>query len=155
MAQGLREDIQQKKAFRSSEEETFLNIVRTATQLEDAFETMLKPHGVSLTQYNVLRMLRGAGVEGLCRNEIRDRMVTRMPDVTRLLDRMEEAGLVKRSRSDEDRRQVGTELTRKGRDLVDSLDEVVEHEHEARLGHLTRAQLKTLQELLTLARKKQ
>jgi DNA-binding MarR family transcriptional regulator len=79
-------------------------------------------------------------------------MVTRMPDVTRLLDRMEESGLVKRERSDEDRRQVGTQLTRKGRDLVDSLDDAVAKEHGERLGHLTRTQLKTLLELLTLAR---
>jgi DNA-binding MarR family transcriptional regulator len=133
------------------EQMAFLAIVRAATTLSDAFDQMLKPHGLSTTQYNVLRILRGAGREGLCRNEIRDRLLTRMPDVTRLLDRMEEAGLLERERREDDRRQVETRLTRKGRDLVNRLDRAVEAEHQQRLGHLTRAQLQQLTALLGLA----
>ena len=78
-------------------------------------EDLLKPYGISATQYNVLRILRGAGQGGLCRNELRDRMLTRMPDMTRLLDRMEEAGLVTRSREQEDRRMVLTQIAARGR----------------------------------------
>ena len=102
----------------SAEQLGFLAIVRAATVLADGFEQTLKPFGLSTVQYNVLRILRGAGREGLCRNEIRDRLLTRMPDVTRLLDRMEEAGLLQRERREDDRRQVETRLTRKGREML-------------------------------------
>lgn len=152
MPSALRDELRQEKPFTSPYQEAYLNLVRTAAELHDAFEAMLRAWEISETQYNVLRILRGAGRAGLCRNEIRDRMITRMPDVTRLLDRMEEAGLIVRERSDEDRRLVNTTLTRKGRALVDSLDDVVAAEHERRLGHLTRSQLRTLVDLLTLAR---
>ena len=154
MSPDLRDDIQQRKPFTSLEQEAFLNLRRTEAELSDSFERMLKPYGVSGTQYNVLRILRGAGPEGLCRNEIRDRLLTRMPDVTRLLDRMEEAGLVSRTRSAEDRRQVGTHLTDRGRKLVDRLDDVVAEEHRKTLGHLSERQLKTLVELLTHVRQR-
>ena len=98
MAPDLRSELRQTKAFPSLEEEAFLSIERTSAVLADAFEQMLKPYGITATQYNVLRILRGAGAKGLCRNEIRDRLVTRMPDVTRLLDRMEASGLIRRTR---------------------------------------------------------
>ena len=148
----LKTEIRQAKAFPTIHEEAFLNLERTAMMLGDAFEQMLKPHGITGTQYNVLRILRGAGAPGLCRNEIRDRLITRMPDVTRLLDRMENAGLITRERSTEDRRQVSTELTREGRKLVDSLDAAVTAEHKARLEHLSATQLRTLIDLLTQIR---
>lgn len=152
MSPSLREEIHQTRPFRSLQEEAFLNIGRTATVLQDAFEQMLRPYGISATQYNVLRMLRGAEPAGLCRNEVRDRLLTRMPDVTRLLDRMEAAGLVKRERSTSDRRLVSTRLTERGRQLVDSLDAPAADEQAIRLGHLSEAQLRTLIKLLTLAR---
>ena len=148
----LKTEIRQTRAFPSLHEEAFLNLERSAAMLQDAFEQMLKPYGITGTQYNVLRILRGASPGGLCRNEIRDRLVTRMPDVTRLLDRMEDAGLITRERSTEDRRLVSTQLTRSGRKLVDSLDAVVTAEHKAQLRHLTAAQLRSLIELLTLVR---
>jgi DNA-binding MarR family transcriptional regulator len=148
----LKTEIRQTKAFPSLHEEAFLNLERSAAMLQDAFEQMLKPHGITGTQYNVLRILRGASPGGLCRNEIRDRLVTRMPDVTRLLDRMEDAGLITRERSTEDRRLVRTQLTRQGRKLVDSLDAAVTAEHKARLSQLTAGQLRSLIELLTLVR---
>jgi DNA-binding MarR family transcriptional regulator len=152
MPSDLREQLRQRKPFGSLRQEAYLNLARTESLLQDALEQMLKPYGISATQYNVLRILRGAESDGLCRNEIRERLVTRMPDVTRLLDRLEDAGLVSRVRGTEDRRLVSTRLTKAGRELVDSLDDPVREEHERRLGHLTDAQLRSLIELLTLAR---
>ena len=152
MTPDLRTEIRQAKSFTSLEQEAQLSIGRTDAVLSDALERMLKPFGISVTQYNVLRILRGAGPDGLCRNEVRDRLLTRMPDVTRLLDRMEDAGLISRTRSTEDRRLVTTRLTKRGRELVDSLDAPVAEEHRRRLGHLTERQLRTLIELLALAR---
>ena len=127
-------------------------MVRTANILSDAFEQMLKPHGITGTQYNVLRILRGAEPDGLCRNEVSQRLLNRMPDATRLLDRMEEAGLVTRERSTTDRRLVTTRITRKGRQIVDSLDDAADEQHEKALGHMTEQQLRTLIKLLTIAR---
>jgi DNA-binding MarR family transcriptional regulator len=148
----LRDEIRQGKPFESLGQEVFLTLARTEAVLRDGLERVLAPHGLSFTQYNVLRILRGAGPAGLCRNEIRDRLITRMPDVSRLLDRMEAAGLISRVRSTEDRRLVNTTLTERGRALVDELDGAVSDEHQRRLGHMTDHQLATLVELLTLAR---
>jgi DNA-binding MarR family transcriptional regulator len=148
----LRTDLRQLKPFGSLREEAFLNVARTAAVLNDGLDRLLGTRGLSPTQYNVLRMLRGAGADGLCRNEVRDRLITRMPDVTRLLDRMEEAGLVSRVRSTADRRLVTTTLTARGRALVDELDDDVARAHEQQLGHLDEAQLQALIELLSLAR---
>ncbi|NUQ20140.1 MAG: MarR family transcriptional regulator [Gemmatimonadaceae bacterium] len=153
MTSVLRDELRQRKPFDSLEQEAFLSLGRTEAVLEEAIERVLKPHAISITQYNVLRILRGAGADGLCRNEIRDRLVSRMPDVTRLLDRMEEAGLVSRIRDAEDRRMVNTCLTDRGRRLVDKLDAPVTEEHKRRLGHLTRQQLRTLIDLLALVRR--
>ena len=152
MTSALRTELRQRKPFTSLEQEAFLNVARTEAAFRHHLEKVLRPFDISFTQYNVLRILRGAGQGGLCRNEIRDRLVDHMPDVTRLLDRMEETGWVTRSRGTEDRRQVSTHLTKAGKELVDSLDEPVAEEHERRLGHLTRTQLRSLIELLTLAR---
>ena len=151
----LRDEIKQNKPFTSLEQEAQLNILRTGNVLSDAFERILKPHGITGTQYNVLRILRGAEPGGLCRNEVRERLLNRMPDATRLLDRMEEAGLVTRARDGGDRRLVTTRITRVGRKLVDDLDAVAAAEHERQLGHLTDKQLKTLIDLLTQARNAQ
>src|SRR4051794_8759267 len=98
MARGLQSELKQTKPFRSLEEEAPLNIARTAAVLEHALAQALKPYDITPTQYNVLRILRGAGRDGLCRNEVGERLVTRVPDVTRLLDRMEEQGLLARER---------------------------------------------------------
>lgn len=153
MTPTLRDEIGQRRPFESLEQEAYLNIIRTASQLTDRMELLLKPYGVTLVQYNVLRILRGSEPDGLCRNELRDRMLNRMPDVTRLLDRMEESGFVVRSRDEEDRRQVRTALTTSARKLVDDLDEVVSAEHRRCLGHLTPEQLAALVDLLTAARR--
>src|SRR5687767_15720741 len=122
MTPDLREDLRQRKPFTSLEQEAQLNVVRTASLLVDSFEQMLRPYAITATQYNVLRILRGAEPDGLCRNELRDRMLTRMPDVTRLLDRMEDAGLVERARDTKDRRLVTTRITKKATQLLATLD---------------------------------
>lgn len=152
MSPALKDELRQKKPFRTLHQEAQLNIVRTANLLSDAFEQMLKPHGITGTQYNVLRILRGAEPEGLCRNEVSQRLINRMPDATRLLDRMEEAGLVTRERSESDRRLVTTRITKRGRNLVDSLDEAADAQHDKALGHLGEQQLRALIKLLTLVR---
>lgn len=152
MTPDLRTELKQRKPFASLQQEAQLNIVRTSNLLADAFEQLLKPYGITGTQYNVLRILRGAEPDGLCRNEVRERLLNRMPDATRLLDRMEEAGLVTRSRDDGDRRLVTSRITRQGRRLVDDLDEIVEEEHQRRLGHLNEQQVKNLIKLLTMVR---
>ena len=151
----LRDELRQEKPFKSLREEALLSIARTAAVTREGLDRVLAPHGLSLTQYNVLRILRGAGAAGLCRNEIGERLISLTPDVTRLLDRMEEAGLVSRVRSTEDRRLVNTTLTSKGRRLVDQLDDDIARAHDALLGHLTKAQLRTLVDLLALARSRE
>lgn len=152
MATDLKADLKQKKPFPSLHEETTLNIQRTANLLGDCFDDVLKPYGITRTQYNVLRILRGAEPDGLCRNEIRERLINRMPDATRLLDRMESAALVVRSREENDRRMVRTRITPNGRQIVDDLDEPVTAEHRRQLGHLSSDELETLIRILTKTR---
>jgi len=152
MSPALKDEIKQQKAFESLEQEAQLSIERTAAVLGHAFAETLKPYGITSTQYNVLRILRGAGKAGLCRNEVRDRLIAQVPDVTRLLDRLEEAGLIERERSAEDRRLVSTRVTADGLALLRSLDHRVAETHKRHLGHLTARQLKTLIDLLALAR---
>ena len=152
MSPSLKEDLRQRKAFTSLQQEAYLNVIRTSSRLTDVLEDLLRPYGISATQYNVLRILRGSGGEGLCRNEVRDRMLTRMPDMTRLLDRMEEAGWVTRAREREDRRMVLTRITPAGQELLQQLDGPINALHRTQLERLTDEQLRSLIDLLTLAR---
>ena len=148
----LRAEIKQTKPFESLEQEAQLSIERTAAVLGHALAEAFKPYGITATQYNVLRILRGAGKGGLCRNEVRDRLISQMPDVTRLLDRMEDSGLIERERSSEDRRLVSTRITSAGTALLHKLDGPIAEVHRRHLGHMSQKQLKTLVELLALAR---
>ena len=152
MSPNLRTEIKQTKPFESLEQEAMLNLQRTTAVLEHGFAESLKPFGITGTQYNVLRILRGAGKMGLCRNEVRDRLVAQVPDVTRLLDRLEDAGLIERERSTSDRRLVATHITTKGLDLLTAMDGPVLAMHKEQLGHLSAKQLSTLTELLMLVR---
>ena len=144
----LQEELKQAKPFTHIEEEAYLSIVRTAAVLEHSMAQALKPYDVTPTQYNVLRILRGAGGSGLCRNEVGTRLVTAVPDVTRLLDRMEEMGLIVRERGTADRRMVSTHLTKKGHELLARLDGRIDAIHAEQLGHIARRDLKTLVGLL-------
>src|SRR5215217_305857 len=94
----LQAELKQARPFKSLEEEAHLSIQRTAALLEHAFESALKPHRITATQYNVLRILRGSEPDGLCRHEIAQRLVRQVPDVTRLLDRLEDTKLINRQR---------------------------------------------------------
>ena len=114
--------LKQKRPFVSLEQEVYLSILRTASELSYAVDQFFRPFDITPSQYNVLRILRGAGVDGLCRNEISERMVTATPDMTRLLDRMEKAGWVTRERAEEDRRQVSTHITKPGMELLARLE---------------------------------
>lgn len=154
MARPLHEELKQSKPFAHIEEETHLSIARTAAVLEREFAQLLRPHGITPTQYNVLRILRGAGAAGLCRNELGERLVTPVPDVTRLLDRMADMRLIARQRSDEDRRLVRTHLTAKGLDLVNGLDAAIVAAHRERLTHIGRDRLKALIDTLADVRSK-
>ena len=148
----LQEELKQSKPFQSLEEEAFLNISRTYAVLEHALAQALKPFDITPTQYNVLRILRGAGADGLCRNEVGERLVRRVPDVTRLLDRMEEMGLVGRVREGEDRRYVTARITRQGLALLERLDQEICRIHRTQLGHVDRKLLRSLIDLLTAVR---
>lgn len=144
--------IKQTKPFRSLEEEAFLNIVRTADALMQAQDVVLSDHNLSHSQYNVLRILRGAGTEGLPCGEIGNRMISRDPDITRLLDRLEKRGLAQRSREAKDRRVVTTRITQAGLDLLSTLDKPMESMGKKALGHLNHDDLKLLIELMERAR---
>jgi DNA-binding MarR family transcriptional regulator len=152
MARSLREELKQSRPWASVHEEAVLNVARTAAVLDHAVAQTLKPFGVTPTQYNVLRILRGAGEAGLCRNEVGERLIRAVPDVTRLLDRMEEMGLIERRRSGSDRRFVGTFITARGLELLGALEEPVRAFHEAAVGHLSVDDLATLIRLLEATR---
>jgi DNA-binding MarR family transcriptional regulator len=154
MARDIQSEIKQRKPFTCREEELTLNIMRTADQLQRRMGELLKSAELSATQYNVLRILRGAGNEGLACGEISERMVTRDPDITRLLDRLEKRGLVTRSREKEDRRVVTARITQAGLDLLRKLDEPVVQAHKAQLGHMDPRQQEALIRLLETAREK-
>jgi DNA-binding MarR family transcriptional regulator len=144
----LRDELKMSKPFKSVEEEALLSIARTAALLEHAGAEALKPFKLTITQYNVLRILRGAGDPGLCRNEVGQRLVTKVPDVTRLLDRMEAAGLIVRQRGGEDRRYVATRITEKGLKLLDKIDRELPAIHGRQLGHVGQKRLRELIALL-------
>ena len=148
----LHEELKQSKPFSRVEEEALVSISRTAAVLERTFARMLKPHGLTPTQYNVLRILRGAGPAGLCRNEVGARLVTPVPDVTRLLDRMAAMKLIARQRADTDRRLVRTHLTPKGLALVDRLDGTIAALLEERVAPLGRQTLTVLVDALARLR---
>ncbi len=140
------------KPFTSNEAEAFLNLQRTADILMRGLERQLKPVGLTQTQYNVLRILRGAGRDGLLCREIGARMVTRDPDITRLLDRLEARGLAIRSRLDSDRRAIRTRITPTGQALLNKLDRPVAELHARQLGHLGNEKVRELIALLEQAR---
>ncbi|MBI4737736.1 MAG: MarR family transcriptional regulator [candidate division NC10 bacterium] len=136
------------------EGEAFVNLLRTADALMQGVAATLKSAGLSPAQYNVLRILRGAGPDGLACREIGERMITRDPDITRLLDRLEERGLVTRSRDRADRRVITTRIADKGLRILKDLDRPIEELHVDQLGHLGEQRLRSLITLLEAARAK-
>jgi len=133
------------------EESAFLDLLRTTDMLSRRPAQALKTEDLSATQYNVLRILRGAP-EGLTCGEIGNRMITRDPDITRLLDRLDKRGLISRRRGAKDRRMVLTRITPEGLALLTRLDRPVQEAHRRQLGHLGRERLRALSELLSVCR---
>ncbi|WP_152049595.1 MarR family winged helix-turn-helix transcriptional regulator [Tautonia marina] len=148
----LQQELKKREPFAVPEQEAMLNLLRTADRLQLKFIRLFRQHGLSPAQYNILRILRGEGGEGLPSLEIAGRMITSVPDITRLVDRLEAAGLVVRDRSERDRRVVRVRVTPEGLARLGQLDEPVLELHRRLLGHLDPEELQTLNTLLTKAR---
>jgi MarR family transcriptional regulator, organic hydroperoxide resistance regulator len=144
----LREEIRQKKPFDSPAQEAILALSRTADVLQRRFAELVEPHGISLQQYNVLRILRGAGREGTPTLEIADRMIQRTPGITRLLDKLEAKQLVRRKRCPEDRRQVLCWIMSQGLRLLADLDTPLVNSGTEAMSSVSASEMKTLIALL-------
>ena len=153
-ASGLQAELRQTIPFTSREQEAYLSLLRTADALQAQVEAKLKEFGLTGTQYNVLRILRGAGSEGLPCSEIGERMITRDPDITRLLNRLADRGLVERSRARHDRRVIYGRITTEGRKLLGEMDRPVEKWNREMLMHVGQERLKQLIDLLEVVRVK-
>lgn len=147
----LQHEIGKRDAFASLEQETHLNLLRTTGELSSVFDQLFKQHGLSRGQYNILRILRGQQ-QPTPVNVIGEQMITRLPDLTRLVDRLHAASLVERARGEKDRRTVLVELTEAGKKLLAKLDEPVMQLHRQSFSHLTADELKHLNRLLFKAR---
>lgn len=148
----LQHELKQNLPFRSREQEAYLALLRTADALQTSVEAKLNEFGLTGTQYNALRILRGAEPEGLPCNEIGERMITHDPDVTRLLNRLEKRGLVKRARAKADRRVVYGRITAAGLRLLREMDKPIEQHGREILKHVGQETLQQLIELLQLVR---
>jgi MarR family transcriptional regulator, organic hydroperoxide resistance regulator len=148
----LQAEIKQSKPFASLEEEVVLNIHRTSDAMERRLSAELKKAGLSTTQYNVLRILRGAGDSGRTCSEIGERLITRDPDITRLLDRLEKRGLLRRERQAKDRRVITVFAEAEGLAILKTLDKHVPELMQSMLSHMGERKLRDLCRLLEEAR---
>ena len=152
MAQGLQAELKQNIPFTSREQEAYLSILRTADALQSRVEAKLKEFGLTGTQYNALRILRGAGPDGIPCSDIAERMITRDPDITRLLDRLQKRGLVERSRGKQDRRVIYGKITAAGLNLLREMDSPLRKFSREILRHVSQTNLKLLIDLLEQVR---
>ena len=152
MPRGLQAELKQKVPFASREREAYLSLLRTADALQAQVEARLKEFGLTGTQYNALRILRGAGPEGLPCREIGERMITRDPDITRLLNRLKDRGFVERTRARHDRRVIYGKITAAGLKLLREMDDPIEKHGREILRHVGQEKLKQVIELLELVR---
>jgi DNA-binding MarR family transcriptional regulator len=148
----LQREIKQTRPFRSPGHEAVLSVGRTADVLRRRFAALLEPSGVTPQQYNVLRILRGAGTAGLPTLEIAERMIEQAPGITRLIDRLERRAWVRRERGTEDRRQVQCHVTAAGLKLLAHLDPIVDASEVATVAMLTAAEQRQLIALLDRVR---
>ena len=155
MLDELQLQLKQTKPFRSRAEAAYLAIQVVADEQRGKFNALFKSKDLTGAQYNVLRILRGAGPDGLSCREIGERMINRESDVTRMLDRLEARELITRERQTDDRRVVLTFITELGVDLLKELDEPVNDLHLSLMGHLSEKELESLLKLLGKARSKQ
>jgi DNA-binding MarR family transcriptional regulator len=151
-AKGLQAELKQTAPFPSREEEAYLSLLRTADVLQARVEARLKEFGLTATQYNALRILRGAGPEGVPCSEIGERMITHDPDITRLLNRLERRGFVERERDTHDRRVIHGKITAAGLKLLGEMDGPIERHGREMLRQVGQEKLKQLIELLELVR---
>jgi DNA-binding MarR family transcriptional regulator len=147
----LQAELKKRRPFESPEQEAILNLFRTSDRVQIRFSRLFREHGLTPSQYNVLRILRGEGKPLPCL-EIAERMVAVVPGITGLIDRLEALGLVGRVRSTEDRRVIYVQITDKGLDLLSRLDKPVDALHKQLIGHLTLDELTELVRLLEKAR---
>ena len=131
------------------EDQIFVALLKAADSLSSEAGQLMKANGLTSSQYNVLRILRGAGADGLPCNTIAERMISRDPDMTRLLDRMEKRELITRERQKEDRRVVKARIADEGLKLLKKMDAPIRQLHKSQFAHMTSARLKTLMDLLT------
>ena len=150
---GLKLEIVQEPQFFSLEEEAFLNLLRTSDCLQRAFQRKTRDWGITSTQYNVLRILRGAQPGGLTCAAIGSRMITADPDITRLLARLNTLKLIEQDRDPNDRRVVWTKISETGLDLLRAMDPVIQRTPLELLGHMDAADVAEFIRLLELARK--
>jgi DNA-binding MarR family transcriptional regulator len=150
---GLKLEIVQEAPFSSIQEEALLNLLRTSDCLNRAFHVRTREWGVTSTQYNVLRILRGAHPNGLTCSAIGSRMIAAEPDITRLLSRLKALKLIRQQRDPHDRRVVRTKISETGLDLLRKMDPVIQRFPVELLGHLEDAEVAELIRLLELARK--
>jgi DNA-binding MarR family transcriptional regulator len=149
---GLKLEIVQERPFANLEEEALLNLLRTSDHLNRAFQRKTRDWGVTTTQYNVLRILRGSQPSGLTCSAIGSRMITAEPDITRLLARLKALKLIRQQRDSEDRRVVWTHISASGLELLLKMDPVINRVPIELLGHLNKVELSELIRLLELAR---
>ena len=152
MGRRIREELKQTRPFASLEEEVAVEVQRTAQVLMRWLVEELKPFGITPSQYNVLRILRGSSPQPLSATEICSRMVAYDPDLTRLLDRLETAGMVKKERDEKDRRVVNVHITKLGRDTVEGAMEAARARLHGGLGGIGRSRLEQLADLLERVR---
>ncbi len=152
MSGKVAQEIVQTKPFVCREEEAFLNLARTHEHIMQGFGELFREFNISTTQYNVLRILRGAGTEGLNCTEAAQRMISHDPDITRLFDRLEARGLIARSRSTADRRVVRAIITEQGLDILTKLDQPVFDLHAQQMHNLNAGEMEELIRLLELLR---
>jgi DNA-binding MarR family transcriptional regulator len=148
----LKTEIAQTPPFSSPEEEALLNVMRTSDVLHREFHRRARGWGVTSTQYNVLRILRGAQPHGLPCAAIGDRMITAEPDITRLLNRLKSLKLVRQRRDSHDRRVVITHISEAGLELLRQMEPVIERTPQQLLGHLSPSEIAELIRLLELVR---
>ena len=148
----VQSDIRQSRPFRSKAQEATVALLRTASVVGRALARVIEPWGLSLAQYNALRIIRGAGTGGIPTLAIRERMIEEGTTITRILDKLEEAGHIRRERSTPDRRQVMCIVTAAGRKLLDELDPIVDAADEEAVAALPARQVEQLVELLDTVR---
>jgi DNA-binding MarR family transcriptional regulator len=148
----LQQEIKLTRPFDSLETEAFLNLIRTHETVMRSVSEFFRDSGLTQTLYNVLRIIRGAGDQGVTCTQIGERIITRVPDVTRLIDRLTKAKLVRRVRNNDDRRVVELFLTTKGSALLEKMDGPLTNLHQENFSHMNERELTTLIRLLTKMR---